>query len=311
MPNETTELAMVSVVLPTYNRADLLRRAIGSITAQTYRNLEIIVVDDASTDDTERVVEDMDDPRIRYIRLAARKGAPAARNTGIRAARGDFVAFQDSDDEWMPDKLEKQMAIMDSPGGKVDIVYSGFLRYGANTTVYIPEPRVAARQGDILSQLLLGNFVSTQTLLLRRGCLERAGMFDERMERYQDWELAIRLAKIYRFQLVDEPLVKVYETPGNISSDDAAAGRAVEAILEKHAALMRQHPVALAGLLLYLGSFKCRNGAMREGRRHMLDSARLRPFAVKTWVALALALFGSRVYRSGIKVTRWVRGIPA
>ena len=96
----------VTVVLPTHDRAKLLRRAIDSVLSQDYQDLELIVVDDASTDDTQTVVQQFADQRIRYVRLADRQGATAARNAGISAARGEFIGFQDSDDEWLPGKLE-------------------------------------------------------------------------------------------------------------------------------------------------------------------------------------------------------------
>lgn len=99
----------VSVIIPTYNRAHLIGRAIKSVLNQTYKDFEIIIVDDGSTDKTEEVVKDFKDERVRYIRREKNKGGSAARNTGIKAARGEYIAFQDSDDEWLPEKLEKQM----------------------------------------------------------------------------------------------------------------------------------------------------------------------------------------------------------
>ena len=104
----------VSVIIPTYNRAHLVGRAIRSVLNQTYQDFEIIVVDDGSTDNTEEVVKSFNDPRIRYIRHEKNRGGSAACNTGIRAARGEYIAFQDSDDEWLPEKLEKQMQVFEN-----------------------------------------------------------------------------------------------------------------------------------------------------------------------------------------------------
>lgn len=100
----------VSIVIPTYNRARFLGRLVRSVLNQTYKNFEVIVADDASTDDTAEIIKTFKDDRIRYIRHESNAGAAAARNTGIKASRGEYVAFQDSDDEWLPEKLEKQMA---------------------------------------------------------------------------------------------------------------------------------------------------------------------------------------------------------
>ena len=100
---------LVSVVLPTFNRERLLPRAINSVLNQTYKNLELIIVNDGSTDDTEKVVKGYSDKRIRYYKQELNKGGSAARNVGIKLARGELISFQDSDDEWLPEKLERQV----------------------------------------------------------------------------------------------------------------------------------------------------------------------------------------------------------
>lgn len=99
----------VSVIIAAYNRAHLIGRALRTVLEQTYNDFEVIIVDDASTDNTENVIKSFDDARIKYIRHDKNKGAAAAWNTGIRASKGEYIAFQDSDDEWAEDKLEKQM----------------------------------------------------------------------------------------------------------------------------------------------------------------------------------------------------------
>lgn len=108
MIEKSEKIPTVSVVIPTYNRAHLVGRAIQSVLNQTYQDFEIIVVDDGSTDNTEEVVKSFNDPRIRYIRHDQNRGGSAARNTGIKMARGEYIAFQDSDDEWLPEKLESR-----------------------------------------------------------------------------------------------------------------------------------------------------------------------------------------------------------
>lgn len=122
----TEKRRTVSVIIPTYNRAHLLGRAIQSVLAQTYEDFEIIVVDDASTDVTEQVVKSFADDRINYIRHQKNKGGSSARNTGIKAAKGEFIAFLDSDDEWVPKKLEKEINRLQTLSNEVGVFYGGF-----------------------------------------------------------------------------------------------------------------------------------------------------------------------------------------
>src|SRR5262245_45342203 len=120
-------MSRVSVIIPTHNRADFLRGALSSVLNQTYQNFEIIVVNDASTDDTAKVVAAFEDERIRFIRHDTNKGGSAARNTGILASKCDYIAFLDDDDEWLPDKLRKQMEILLASPPEVAGVYTGCL----------------------------------------------------------------------------------------------------------------------------------------------------------------------------------------
>lgn len=297
MTNRDLSPFRLSVIIPTHNRAKTIERAIRSVLTQGVEGLEVIVVDDASTDNTEQVIKALGDQGIRYIRHETNRGAPAARNTGINAATGDLIAFQDSDDEWLPGKLAKQLQQFDTGGSDVNIVYTGFWRQSLQTQTYIPEPWVARGHGNILQQLLRGNFVSTQTIVIRRECFEKVGLFDEQMPRFQDWELAIRLARHFPFHLVDEPLVVVHETTGNISSDDAAGWRALELILEKHRDIFQEYPKILCKHLFRLGHAKCLQGRMTAGRGDILAALKIRPWRGAAWAALIITLFRERTYK--------------
>ena len=298
----------VSVVIPTYNRASLLPRALRSVLAQTYQDIEIIIVDDASTDDTKKHVESFSDPRIHYIRHDCNRGAAVARNTGIKVARGRLIAFQDSDDEWLLDKLERQIGHREHLNDEATIVYCGFVRLDCGSALYIPESHIKTKCGNILEELLRGNFISTQTLLIPRTCFDRVGYFDDRLERFQDWELALRLATCFEFAYVDEPLVITHHTLGNISSNDSAAPRALETILDKHRHELARHPAALAKFQARLGHSKCRIGHLSEGRAHLLYAVKLRPLFWSGWVGLLLTFFGRSVYlRSMLGIRRTVR----
>lgn len=287
---------LVSVILPTHNRADTLTAAMRSVLDQSYRNLELIVVDDASTDATIEVVNAMDDPRIQLLRQETNSGAPAARNAGISEARGDYVAFQDSDDEWLPGKLAKQMEVFLASPTDVGAVYCAMLRFWGQRPTLIPGPDVGTRHGDISQELLFDNFVSTQTLIVRRSCFEQVGDFWECLPRFQDWELALRLASEWRFGFVEEVLVHVNETSGNISSDDSARAAALEMILERHGSKFRSVPTAYTRMNFALGQHFVLNADGRRARQYFFKGICATPFAVRPWAAFFITFLGRKAY---------------
>lgn len=212
----------ISVVIPTYNREATIGNSIQSILNQTWRNFEIIIVDDGSTDDTYQVVEAFADDRIRYVYMDQNGGASRARNAGIRLAKSEFIAFLDSDDEWLPTKLEKQMQVMLQAPETVGLVYCrmrGTRKDG--TTLICPEPWKPAEelQGNIFFTLLEENMIGTPTMLVRKQCLEQTGGFDEGLKCLEDWELILRIAEKRDIGFVDEILVEVHFSDGGVSKN--------------------------------------------------------------------------------------------
>lgn len=285
----------VSVVLPTYNRAGVLRDSIESVLNQTYADFELIVVDDASTDDTESIVAGLEDSRIRYVKHEVNRGAAAARNTGIDEARGDVVAFQDSDDEWLPEKLEKQMAAFDDAAANVGVVYTGMHRTVDGEERYLPYPGVEPKEGDIRRSIVRQNFVSTQMAAVRRECFEEVGVFDKSVTPLEDWELWLRFSERYRFLLVDEPLVVAAVNADSISNDRDDIVRARERIVEKHRD--RFDDASLANHLFYVGHGSMKLGDVDTGRRYLWRAVRTNPRKLYV-VALALSFLGSGLYTS-------------
>jgi glycosyltransferase involved in cell wall biosynthesis len=213
----------VSIVLPTYDRASLIGRSIRSVLAQTYTDFELIVVDDGSLDDTADVVARFDDPRIAYLRLEQNRGAAAARNAGIRQAAAQFLAFQDSDDEWLPEKLKIQMQSFARCDAGVGIVYSDMQRIQRNGESHYH------RSPDISSGALINAStcfyqvcrLGIQSTVIRRECLQAVGGFNEAFPALEDLELFIRLSRHYRFHHLEMPLVRYHETDG-LSRDEPA-----------------------------------------------------------------------------------------
>ncbi len=303
----------VSVIIPTYNRAYSIRRAIQSILDQTYKNFEIIIVDDGSTDDTEKIVKRFNDERIRYFRHDQNKGGGAARNTGIKAASGEYIAFQDSDDEWLPEKLEKQMKIFEDTRIEFSIVYTGSWRIENNKKVYIPYSWVTRKEGDIHKELLKGNFVTTQSIVLKKQCFEKSGMFDENFPRYQDWDLVIRLSKYYKFKFIDEPLLILYYTTDSISANhDISTHReayieSLERILTKHYEDFKKEKNLLLIYYSDIGNLLCSNNNMKKGKIYFIKSYKLNPFNLKLLVTIMVSLFGPKIYKICFKELSRIR----
>lgn len=213
----------ISVIIPTYNRADCIEKSIRSVLEQTYRDFELIIVDDGSSDNTQDVVNSIDDERIRYVKMPENKGASAARNEGIRQAAYDYIAFQDSDDMWKPDKLEKQMqTLMDNP--QAGMVYCAYeCQSFDGDVVIVPDEKMPLyeKQGDIYEKLLCRNTIGAPTVLVRRECFLKAGLFCESLSCLEDWELFVRIAREYEILFIEEPLVIVHLNAGGVSSNTA------------------------------------------------------------------------------------------
>lgn len=225
---------LISVVIPTHNRAALLPRAVHSVLGQSYPHFEIIIVDDASSDDSESTVAALNDQRIRYLRHTTNRGGSAARNTGIKAAKGKFVAFLDDDDEWLPEKLTRQLqvAFKSDDAGQTVVVYTG-LQY-INSDGQIVCTIRPKKQGEILFDLLYGNYIgSTSSVFVSKQALLASGGFDESLESCQDWDLLIRLALTCSYIAIAEPLVKHYTHGKRIDTNLSAQLQGRLRLLEK------------------------------------------------------------------------------
>lgn len=215
----------VSIVLPTYNRVKLVKRAIESVLLQTYEEFELIIVDDGSVDDTEEMIRTIDDKRIRYIRLEKNSGPANARNVGIEAARYDYIAFHDSDDCWRRNKLEKQLGRLQQTSEKIGFVY-GCYEYNSldGKKGYFPRKELdeAEKTGNIYSHMLVENLVGMPTVLVKKKCIEKVGTFNLNYASLEDYEWLLRLSKIYEAEYLDEILVDVYATKGSVNQNLSA-----------------------------------------------------------------------------------------
>ena len=296
-------MPLVSVILPTYNRARLLGRAVKSVLNQTFEDFELIIVDDGSTDDTESVIRSFDDERIKYIRHPMRRGVSAARNTGIKASRGRYIAFQDSDDEWLPKKLEKQVDVFENARPDVGVVYTGMWRIRRDKSIkYYPAKEVERKEGHIHDLLISRSLdIATATAMVRRCCFDKVGVFDENLLAFEDYDLWLRISKYYRFKYIDEPLIRAFLQEDSITLNADASVTAMEHIISKYWEDFAKYPKALRKHCVWIGNHLILRGELKRGRRWLLNAVKSDFLNVKniTHVSLiGISFFGYRVCRS-------------
>ena len=287
---------MVSVVIPTHNRVDLLPRTIESVLNQTYKDIELIVVSDGSTDGTDELMAKYaNNSCIKYINYKPAKGGNYARNLGFDAASGDYVSFLDDDDEWLPTKIEKQVALMEADD-EVGLVYTGI------NCIYVNEnityPFIPKLRGDLSKEILFQNCVgSTSSVMLRRSHC-RACRFDENLQALQDFDLWIKVLQGCKADVVSEPMVNYYNyrNQTQVSSSTAKYIKATEYINKKYADLFakltpQEFKLKQFNDIMLLGNKAMRNNSPAEARKFYVQAMRTRlsPSSIASWV---LSFFG-------------------
>lgn len=290
----------VSVVLPTWNRVGSIRMAVESVLRQTFTDIELLVVDDGSTDGTMEALADISDPRLRCLANPRNMGPSAARNTGIRSARAEWVAFQDSDDEWLPQKLAKQMAYLEANTRQnVVACYTGMAilnqpESSQNTRTvlsYIPPSDERVVDGNLQEALLARSFISTQMLMARRSTLLDIGGFDEKLPALVDWDCTIRLAQRGDFIFVDEPLVLQNFSDNSITRNRHKWLQARIHIIEKHYATLAANPCILVEHHVAIAGEQRRVGDLIAARRSLRSARELQPYSLSIWLR-AIRIWG-------------------
>jgi glycosyltransferase involved in cell wall biosynthesis len=215
----------VSILLPIYNRVHTLPRCLASIRAQTFADWELIAVDDGSSDGSAELIAG--DPRFRLLRHEANRGASAARNTALAAAAGEFVALIDSDDEWLPRKLERQLACLQERAADGCGCEYWMVDGARERRIALPAPASWAEELHV--RCTLGNGT---TLLARRECLLAIGPLDEQLRIYEDWDWMLRFAMRFRYTVLEEPLARVHVSGPR---DPVAFAQSAERFLQNHA----------------------------------------------------------------------------
>jgi glycosyltransferase involved in cell wall biosynthesis len=301
-----TGLPLVSVIIPTHNRALLLQQAVNSVYNQEGLGqefaIELIVVDGASSDHTPDLMRSY--PQARYIRLEKNLGAAACRNTGLQSSTGKYIGFLDDDDLWLPYKLSLQIPALESHP-EIGLVYSqSIVKIGSK--FHIDPQKSDTASGSVFSQLLVGNFIGIRTVLVRRDAFDKAGYFDEQLWIYETNEMFLRLAFHVSFLFVPGPVAIYRLSPRGtymtlINQRDAE--QAVRLIIQKVVSLLERSgkhhsdliPKAKARLGLWIAAVKEESGDFKEMQSYLVKSLEEFPWLVReTWAWRLLSRMGLR-----------------
>ncbi|WP_082453545.1 glycosyltransferase family 2 protein [Rhizobium sp. Leaf262] len=269
----------ISVILPTYNRGATLLAAINSVITQSYSDLELIVVDDGSTEDVESIVCGISDSRVKYVKRQQNGGAAAARNTGLEHASGDYIAFQDSDDLWLPGKLQKQLALFSTMPSHIGVVVGAKILYGRDDdwnfgpgrVAYAPRPEGRLRlDEDQLGHLLTENRISLQNALFRKSCFPTVKWFDSCARANEDWGFAIQLAKFTTIYEDIEPVVLGFISQDSISMNRRKQMIGLMRILRHNREALSVRRKQRSVMLMDVGSYLFNVGKRRSAMTFLL-----------------------------------------
>lgn len=224
----------ISVIIPTYNRGNIIGNSIKSVLNQTYKNLEVIIIDDGSTDNTKEIISKFEDERIRYIKLDENRGGSNARNIGIKIAHGKYISFQDSDDIFYPDKLEKQFKNIIYKNSNLDFCKIKVI-FNSSYSHFYPNSRQekSIYEGNIFNELISkGNFISTQAMLVKGKFLKKY-FFDPLLPRLQDFDLILRMIPKVKISYTKNVLVELHMQNDSITLSQKKLQKAVNIILKK------------------------------------------------------------------------------
>lgn len=276
---------LLSVIIPTYNRGRLILNSVTSVLNQTYKNIELIVVDDCSTDNTEEILKSINDSRIKYVKLEKNSGACIARNKGIELSTGKFIAFNDSDDLWITTKLEKQLCFLKNYNADI-VICKMECRTPENNFIH-NFPNIEFDRKISYKDLLKYNSASTQTIFGKSECFRNV-MFDTRMPRLQDWDEVLRLSQKFSVFYQNKILVHTFFQKDSISTHPEKGVLAMEMLFEKHKDAILSDPAIVESFFKKKASFVCKTG--KNPKEEMKMILKYNPSA-GTFIKYMLAVF--------------------
>jgi glycosyltransferase involved in cell wall biosynthesis len=313
----------VSIIIPTYNRAQFIAEAIQSVLDQTFQDFELLIVDDGSTDNTREIVGSFKDQRIKYIHQENR-GVSAARNNGILASSGEYIAFLDSDDLWLPQSLELKVRSLDSHPDAA-LVCSDLELFDNDTGARLGSfwhgsisrfslKRVSKQP---LNQLLtIGCFIGPQATLIRRRVFSDVGYFDESLRSCGDWDMFVRILKRFLIDIIDIPLTKLrrhgysmWSTGKNIDENYQNEVYAINKVINSDAFTKAEIALAkkrLARVHFSYGCEKLRSGNTALAREKLLASVKYNPWRIRPYIYIVLTFLGRRGF---LTLNHWRKAV--
>lgn len=291
---------VVSVVIPTYNRADLVVRAVASVQRQSLDGWDLVVVDDASTDDTDARIDRLGDPRIRYVRREVNGGVAVAQNCGIDRATGRYVLFLHSDDELLPDCLRRLSDVLDRAPPTTG---------GAEAGLEVVEPKATVRRRPYLEKaddralIAYGSGVHISSLLLRRD-LAASIRFDEALRGIEDRDFCIRLLRRTTLAFDPAPLVRLHRTAPRLAAQ--SKGPMYEYLLTKYHDDIVASPAVHGSWWFRIAREYARAGQVSRARSAMRRAVRIDPSRLRRWPLFVTSLLGDRIFSSALRTYRAV-----
>lgn len=286
---------LISVIIPTFQRSEYLIRAINSVLNQTYKNIELIVVDDNDGDDHFRIETEskikkyLINQKIVYLKNKENRGNYFTRNVGIKNSKGDFIAFLDDDDVWLPNKIQSQMMLFEKLDDSYGIVGSYWKII--NEFNHTEKIRKLEHRGDLSTILALNHFSPPSCILVKRKYVDLIDGFDENFRWRGDIEFYYRLSFVCKFDFVEEVLVNYYQHPNALSTNFEKKLLAVIQYLEKHELSTRKNKIAWSEINEYLGELYMINGIKSKSLKHFLISIVNRPFHLSSYGKLIYTIF--------------------
>lgn len=296
------KMPLVSVIIPNYNSSKFISRTVESVLRQTYDNFELIIVDDASSDDSVSIIRKFikKDNRINLINLDKNSGGPAKpTNEGLKIAKGNFIAFLDADDQWLPDKLERQLNALQNTTEKTGAVIC------RASLIFVDKesmPRFSfPLNGNVLRAALCAQFFfNFSILLIKKEVLDKVGFLDENFLLAADQDYFIRISQKTNFIFLPQELVMYSMHSGNISRNPLLAQHSaadLELLLLKHRDVFLENPDCWRKRLIHLGCAFISAGEVKKAKNVLKKAINIKPLYLTAWFYLILAFSGRRFYR--------------